>query len=185
MDPNATGQMTPGATPPPPPPEWAVTPPAPSSGSGVGTAVGGAVARRLLGLIGSLAIVAVLIVGYVVYQKVANPDHLGQVIYTTVDQNDVSNCSISSQVSSTKVGTSVYALYVLQHHVPIDQEMTEGDFKDGVSLGTYTITHPLPDADCLWTGENLNASFTTPGSYEIKVTVGQEVIADGKLTVTP
>jgi hypothetical protein len=147
--------------------------------------VGGAVTRRLLGLLGSLAIVAVIVVGVVLYTKVANPDHLGQVLYTTVDQSAQADCSITSQVSSTKAGTPVYALYVLQHHVSIDQEMVEEDFKDGVSLGTYTLSHTLADADCLWTGEDLGPTFAAPGTYEIKVTAGQEVIADGKLTVTP
>jgi hypothetical protein len=61
----------------------------------------------------------------------------------------------------------------------------EEDFKDGVSVATYDIpTANSSDADCLVEQDDLSQSFTAAGTYEIKLTVGTEVVADGKLTIT-
>jgi hypothetical protein len=203
--------MTPGAVPPPPPPDWAATQPpqppaapdwsattppptapgwayaapAPTQGSGMGTAVGGAIGRRILGLVGLLVVVGVLAGGAYVYTKVANPNHLGQVLFATDDQSSQSDCTIIDQVSSVKVGTPVYAIYFWQHQLSADQAVKEEDFKDGVSIATYDIPKTdSSDADCLVEQDDLSQSFTTAGTYEIKLTVGTEVVADGKLTIT-
>jgi hypothetical protein len=183
MDPNPTGQTTPEATPPPPP--WGVAAPT-SSGGGMGGAVGGAIKRRVLGALGGLIVLAVIGGGIFIYTKVANPDHLGQVIYSTDDPAGVTGCSITHEVTSVKVGTAFYSTYVWQHQLKVDQTVVEEDFRDGVSLGTYNIpTDKSSEADCLTISTDLSSEFTSPGSYEVKLTTGGEVVADGKLTVTP
>lgn len=203
MDPNAPGQMTPGATPPSsppwgapppqpdpaavaPPPEWAVAAPTKSAGTGVGGAVGAAIGRRLLGALGVIIVIGVIVGGVFIYQKVANPDHLGQVIFTTAPQAGQTGCDITDQVTSVKVGTPVYAMYIWQHQLSATQQVHEEDFKDGVSFDTYDVpTDKSSDADCLRITDDWSSSFDTAGAYEVKLTVGQEVIAEGKLTVTP
>jgi hypothetical protein len=163
-----------------------VAAPTKSAGSGVGGAIGGAVARRLLGALAGLIVLAVIVVGVIVYMKVANPDHLGQVVFTTSDMSSSTDCTVSNQVSSVKAGTPVYATYFWQHQLTATQQVVEEDFKDGTSLGTYNVpTDSSSDADCLTVQDDLNATFTDPGTYEIKLTVGNEVVADGKLTITP
>lgn len=186
MDPNAPGQMSPGAVPPPPPPEWGVVAPTQSAGSGMGAAVGGALGRRLLGALGTIIVIVVIVGGIFVYEKVANPGHHGQVLYSTNDQSSQSDCTVTDQVSSVKVGSPVYAIYFWEHRLTVDQKVTEEDFKDGVSIGTYDIpTDKSADADCLVDQDNLSTEFTDPGKYEIKLTVGTEVVADGTVTITP
>jgi hypothetical protein len=198
MDPNANGPVNPGATPPPPPPPaWGATPPpaappawgvsAPSSSAGgVGAAVGGAAKNIVLRIVGIVLVAAVIGGGFFVYKMVLNPDHLGQVLFTTTNTNSSSNCSITNQVTTVKVGTPVYALDMLKHQVAADTEITEEHFKDGVSLGvdSYKATG-VGKADCLTDDYDLSQDFTTPGVYEIQLRIGTEVISEGKLTVTP
>jgi hypothetical protein len=148
--------------------------------------VGGAVARRVMGAVGVLVVIGVLVGGYFIYDKVANPNHMGQVIYTTDDQTLATDCSTSNLVTTVKTGTHVWAVYMWSHRLSSDQAVVEEDFADGVSLGTYDIpTDKSSDADCLSVTDDLSNSFTEPGTYEIKLTVGTEVVADGKLTITP
>ena len=166
-------------------PAWATQPSAPSGGAGGGVLarLGGSIVGRIVAIVVVLAVIAG---GYVVYSTVFNPQHLGQVVYTTVDQTDTSGCDTTSLVTSVKQGTSVWALYMWSHRLTSDQAVVEQDFRDGVSIGTYNLpTDKTSDADCLWVEDDLSQEFTQPGTYEIKLTVGSEVVADGKLTVTP
>jgi hypothetical protein len=149
-------------------------------------AVGGAAARPILRILGTIVVIAVIAGGVFVYKKVANPDHLGQVIYSTDSQTSTSNCEITHQVTTVKVGTSVYAIYMFSHRLNSYQAVKEEDFKDGVSIGTYDLpTDKSADVDCLTVTDDLQTDFDAAGVYEIKLTSGTEVIADGKLTITP
>jgi len=214
MDPNANGPTNPGATPPPPswgtpppppappawgatpppasPPAWGATPPAappawgvaaPAS-SGVGAAVGNAGRNILLRIVGLVVVVGLLGGGYFVYQKVVNPDHLGQVLFTTVDPAGMSNCTIDHQVTTVPVGTSVYAVYMWTKQLDITQKVQEEGFKDGVSMGDKFDVPRTKTSDCLLDSTDLKDVFTDPATYELKLTVGTEVVADGKLIVT-
>jgi hypothetical protein len=192
MDPNASGPTNPGATP-PPPPEWGQTPPPPpppawgvpvAPAGGVAAAAGGIGKNVLLRIIGIVVLAAVVGGGWFIYDKVANPNHHGQVIFTT-DVPTGSTCELSHQVTTVKVGASVYSTYFWTHRLKADQKVVEEDFKDGVSLGTFDIPQDKSsDADCLGIYTDLKDEFTAPGVYEIKLMVGTEVVADGKITVT-
>jgi hypothetical protein len=211
MDPNTPGQPTPDAPPPPPswastpppatppewgatppavPPAWATTPPAGSGGSGMGGVVGragggflGSVAGRIIALV---VVIGILAAGGFLVTKIFNPDHLGQVIYTTQDPSGTSDCSISGTVTSVKAGTPVWSVYMWTRRLSSTDAVVEEDFLNGVSLGKYDIpSDKSSDADCLSVTNDLSSEFSAPGSYEIKLTVGTEVVADGKLTVTP
>jgi hypothetical protein len=189
MDPNTNAPMTPQGTPPPAPP-WSAPAPAQPGGGGapsVAKAAGNAILGRVLGLIGFLVVAGIIVGGYIVYQKVANPSHLGQVVFTTDDTATLSGCDVGHQVSSVKVGTPVYAVYILQHRLTINQQVVEEDFKDGVSLGEYDIApEDSSDADCLTDLESANLSerWTEPGVYEIQLRVATEIVSQGKLTIT-
>ena len=165
------------------PPAWATTPPAASGGGSVVGRFAGSVAGRVIAFI---VVAAVIGGGFFLFNRITGADHNGQVIYTTADQSGNSNCSTSSLVTSVKAGTHVWAVYVWTHRLSADQSVVEEDFLDGASLGKYDIpSDKTSDADCLSVLDDLSTSFSAPGSYEIKLTVGSEVVADGKLTVTP
>jgi hypothetical protein len=145
--------------------------------------MGGSMVRRIVGVV---VVVAVLVVGGFVYTKVANPEHLGQVLYSTTDQSNIKGCSVSDRVTTVKAGTPVYAVYMLTHRLSTSDAVVEEDFFNGSSMGKY----PLPSdttagVDCLAVTDDLSSAFASPGTYEIKLTVGTDVIADGTLTVTP
>jgi hypothetical protein len=214
MDPNTTGQPTPDSTPPaapgwgtPPPaaptaPGWGTPPPAaptdpgwaappawasaPPAASGSGSVVGkiaGSVAGRIIAAVVVLAIIG--IAGFV-YTTVANPDHLGQVQYTTTDQSDSTTCQLSDVVTSVKAGTPVWSLYQFKHRLSSTDAVFEQDYFNGQPLSTYDWpADKTAGLDCLAVTNDLSTEFTTPGTYEIKLTVGSDVVADGKLTVTP
>ena len=124
-----------------------------------------------------------------VYKFVLNPDQLGQVIFTTEDQSTATsyqNCKIPNQVKTVKVGTPVWAVYMLKHRVGADQVVVGEVFKDDVSLGTFDLEPgQATKADCLSDTSDLSELFDAPGTIEIRITVGTEVLADGKLTITP
>jgi hypothetical protein len=190
MDPNTynpmTPQGTPQGTPPPTPPYGAPAPVQPGGGGSIAKAAGGAIMGRLLGLIGFLVVIGLLAGGYFVYQKVVNPEHLGQIIFTTDDTATLTGCDVGHQVTSVKVGTPVYAVYILQHRLTAGQKVVEEDFKDGTSLGEYDIEPEDTSADCLADEDeaNLSLRWTEPGVYEIQLRVGTEIISQGKLTIT-
>lgn len=182
MDQYPVGQPTPPPNPPVVPPEWAVAAPTASAKAGIGAFL----SRRILSLLVVVAVVVVVIIGGIVVDKVFNPNHLGQVLFTTTSQENVSDCSISDTVATVKAGTPIYATYFWTHRLTSDQQVIEEDFKDGVSLGQYSIpSDSSSDADCLSVTSDLSSGFSAPGTYEIKLTVGSEVVADGKITVTP
>jgi hypothetical protein len=165
------------------PPTWATTPPA-ASGSG---SVVGRIAGSVLGrVIAFIVVAAVIAGGFFLFNKLTGADHTGQVIYTTADQSGNSNCSTSNLVTSVKTGTHVWAVYMWTHRLSADQSVVEEDFLNGSSLGKYNLpSDKTSDADCLSVLDDLSTSFTAPGTYEIKLTVGSEVVADGTLKVTP
>jgi hypothetical protein len=60
----------------------------------------------------------------------------------------------------------------------------EEDFKDGVSIYRENLQDRHGETDCLSITDNLAPEFDSPGTYEIKLTIGSDVVADGRLTVT-
>jgi hypothetical protein len=203
MDPNTTGQPAPEATPTPPaapgwgtpppaaptdpgwaaPPSWASAPPAPSSSGSVVGKFAGSVAGRV---IGAVIVVAIIAIGGFVYTTVVNPDHMGQVLYSTDDQTHSTSCDVSNVVTSVKVGTPVWSLYRFSHRMSSTDAVFEQDYLNGAPFSTYDWpVDQTSGLDCLGVTNDLSADFTTPGTYEIKLTVGSDVVADGKLIVTP
>jgi hypothetical protein len=176
--PPAWGQPAPGQVPPPgwgqpgqvPPPGWGA--PAPRRG------------RRRLFL--AILAVAVIVVGGFVVVAILNPSHRGEVVFASTTQTGNGNCKVTNQVSTIKSGDSVFIIVVWSHTMSQDETVVEEDFKDGVSLGTLTWD-PTNYAgyDCSTGDHDFKDVFAAPGTYEIKLTVGSEVVADGKLTVTP
>jgi hypothetical protein len=87
-----------------------------------------------------------------------------------------------------KSGTPIYVMVMWSHRMSADEKVVEEDFKDGVSLGKLTdVWDPSDYAgyDCTAFKDDVSSVFAEPGTYEIKLTVGDEVVADGTLTVTP
>lgn len=216
MDPNTTGQPTPDGAPPAPPaapgwgtpppaapnapgwgappttptdpgwaapPAWATTPPPSSGGTGLLGRMGGSAVRRVVGIV---AVILVVAVGGIVYNMVANPDHFGQVLYSTTDQSNIKGCSVSDRVTTAKAGTPVWAVFMLTHRLSTSDTVVEEAFFNGSSMGVYTLpSDTTSGVDCLAVTDDLSSTFASPGTYEIKLTVGTDVVADGKLTITP
>jgi hypothetical protein len=177
--PPAWGQPAPGQVPPPgwgqpgqPAPGWGAPAPSPRSGR-----------RRLL--LGILAVV-VIVIGVAVVFSLLNPSHRGEVVFASTSQASNGNCKVTNQVSTIKSGDSVFIIVVWSHTMSQDETVVEEDFKDGVSLGTLTWDPSnYAGYDCSTGDHDFKDVFSAPGTYEIKLTVGKDVVADGKLTVTP
>jgi hypothetical protein len=199
MDPNAPvppySDPNAGQAPPPPPPAWGqpapgqVPPPGwgqpgqPAPGWGAPPAAPRSNRRRLL--LGILAIVVIVIGGALIYSML-NPNHRGEVVFASTSQASNGNCKVTNQVSTIKSGDSVFIIVVWSHTMAQDEKVVEEDFKDGVSLGTSTWDPTsYVGYDCSTGDTDFKSVFSAPGTYEIKLTVGNDVVADGKLTVTP
>jgi len=137
-------------------------------------------------LVGIVVVVIVLAAAGWVYQTVVNPDHRGQVIFTTTSQSANDNCKITNRVDTIKAGSDVYLTVMWSRTMSSSDVVVEEDFKDGTSMGTETWSPShYAGYDCFTATDNLGDSFTEPGKYEIKLTAGSDVVADGTLTVTP
>jgi hypothetical protein len=167
------------------PPQWGVPAPAQKSGGGLL----GSIFRSVLGrIIAVVVIIAVIGGGYLIYDKVANPSHRSEVIFTATDQGSNDGCKITNRVTTVKAGSSVYVMVMWSHRLGSTDNVVEEDFKDGVSLGKLTDFWQPSDYvgyDCTTDAHDYGEDFSEPGTYEIKITVGDEVVADGTLTVTP
>jgi len=167
------------------PPSWGAPAPTRSAGRGVVGSIFGSIVGRVIAFV---AVIAILGGGAFVYEKVANPDHRGQVIFTTTDQTANANCSVTDRVSTIKAGSPIYVMVMWSRTMQSTDKVVEEDIKDGVSLGTQSDSwqpSDYSDADCTTDPNNYSDVFSSPGTYEIKLTVGTEVVADGTLTVTP
>ena len=196
VDPNVPNQdpyqNQPGAPVPPPsgqpvppqwgqpvPPQWGV--PAPTKSSGLGGFFR-SVAGRIIAIVVVLGILGGA--GFI-YMKVVNPDHLSQVIFTSTDQTSNDNCQVTNRVSTIKAGDDVYIMVMWSKTMSASDKVVEEDFRDGVSLGTTPMDPSTYGGyDCTVDSTNYGSTFTEPGTYEIKYTVGDQVVADGTLTVT-
>ena len=167
-------------------PPFQTPPPASNrSGGGIAGVIGAVVGRGMRRILGIVVILAVIAGGAFIYYKVANPDHRGQVIFTTTDQQGNSGCDISNRVSTAKSGTSIYVFVMWSRTMSSADKVVEEDLKDGVSLGTTAWdTTDYAGYDCTSDSTDYSQSFSDPGAYEIKLTVGTDVVADGTLTVT-
>jgi hypothetical protein len=163
-------------------PQWGV--PAPTKKSGfLGGLIGGAVAK----VVGSLLVIAVITGGYMVYQKVVNPDHRGQVIFTSTSAKASDNCKFSDRVETIKAGDTVYMLIMWSRTMKSSDTILEEDILDGTSLGKADPgldSSSYAGADCTTVINEMTSLFGAPGVYEFKFTVGDDVVADGKLSVT-
>ena len=188
VDPNAPvpPSYDPNAAPPPPPawnqaPGWQTPAPAKSGGF-----LGG-LFRTALGKIIGLVVVVGIVIGIGVFaDKVLNVNHRGEVVFATTDQSTNDNCKITNRVDSVKVGEHVYYMVMWSHKMGADEKVIEEVFKDGTSLGTDTWSaSDYVGFDCTTVSQDISVLLTDPGKYEIKLTVGKDVVADGTLTVTP
>jgi hypothetical protein len=169
----------------PAPPPWGQPAPTQSPGGGVAGRVGRSIVSRVIGFV---VVIAVLGGGAYLYNKIANPDHLNQVIFTTTDQGSNSNCDVTNRISSVKSGSPIYVMVMWSHKLSASDVVVEEDLKDGVSLSKSSDNWSAADYsgyDCTTDPHNYAQAMSVPGSYEIKLTVGTEVVADGTLTVTP
>jgi hypothetical protein len=167
------------------PPGWGVPAQAPKTRGGFPGSILGSVVGRIVAF---LVVAAILGGGAFLYYKIANPDHLSQVIFTTTSQEANEGCTVTNRVSSVKSGTPIYVMVMWSHRMNADEKVVEEDFKDGVSLGKLAdVWDPSDYAgyDCTTFKDDVSSVFAEPGAYEIKLTVGDEVVADGTLTVTP
>jgi hypothetical protein len=187
VDPNAPvpPSYDPNAAPPAPgwnqAPGWQTPPPA-QSGGFLGGLLKGAVGK----IIGIVVVIAVLTGGYLVYDKVFNPNHRGEVVFSTTNQSTNENCKITNRTDTVKVGADLYVVVIWSHEMKADEKVVEEDFKDGVSQGTREWDpSDYAGYDCFTATDNVTSLFPTPGKYEIKLTVGKDVVADGTITVTP
>jgi hypothetical protein len=178
--------MTATPTPPQyPEPQWSAAPQ--QSGSVLGGLFKGVIGR----IIGILVVAAVVGGGYLAYQAIVNPDKLGQVVFTTdaqtgtgpVESKDA--CKVNHTVTSVKAGTPVWSVYIWTSQLSSTDVVHEEDFKDGVSIFSKDWdTSGTGGTDCVWVTDDLSQEWTAAGVYEIKLTVGDKVVADGKLTIT-
>ncbi len=153
-------------------PGWVAPPKAPRS--------------RLRKIVIGLVVAVVAFFALAIVVSIINPSHRGEVVFSTTGQTATDNCKVANQVSSIKAGDSVYVMVVWSHTMSSSEKVIEEDFKDGVSLGTLNWdSSNYAGYDCTSSAHDFKDTFTQPGTYEIKLTVGSEVVADGKLTVTP
>jgi hypothetical protein len=164
------------------PPTWGVPAPTQPAKRGLIGSIFGSIVGRVIGI---LVVVAILVGGAFVYQKVVNPDHLSQVIFTSSDQTG-NKCVVSDRVDTVKAGDPVYVMVMWARRLASTDKVVEEDFKDGVSIDKFDWD-PTDYAgyDCTTDATNYSDLFSEPGKYELKLTVGTEVVADGTLTVTP
>ncbi len=139
--------------------------------------------RKLLGLVAITAIVASV-------AACGGVENAGKVMFTTDPQNTgttegVDACKVNNTVTSVKTGTSFYSVYIWTGRLSDKDVVHEEDFKDGASIFTKDWdTADTKDIDCLAVTDDLSKDWNTPGEYTIKLTVGDKVVAEGKITVT-
>jgi hypothetical protein len=204
MDPTSGRHTTPDTTPSPAlegsTPGWAMPPgwgAASSSSSGRFAAFGGG--RRLLTiLVPSILIILGLIGGgYRLFVAMTDNGQHGRVVFSTDNPKGMRGCDITGEVTSVKVGTPVFATYVWTRQINAGEDVVEEDFKDGILMATYQISEANSVYnDCLGDTTSVSHRFSTPGAYEIKVSIPlgvdsdtgtmiSTVVADGTLTLTP
>ena len=189
MDPNVPHDQNPYQPPqgaPGVPPPWGQ--PAPTTSGGSGAAIGRFMRSVVGRIVGGLVVLGIIGGATFIYQKVANPDHLSQIVFTSTDQTSNDGCKVTDRVSTTKAGAPVYLTVMWSHRMSASDKITQELFKDGVSIDKSDNAWDPSDYagyDCYVDTTNLATDFNEPGSWEIKLTVGSDVVADGTLTVTP
>ena len=191
MDPN-NQQPPPNLPPQESTPGWGAPPPpagAPGYAPGWG-APSAAPARggipRLMIVVGVVALL--IIVGVVLAVLRAGHADAGKVVFTSDQPTETAaqTCDVGTRVTSIKVGAPVYAVYFFSRRLAATDTVNLELIKDGTSISSDPVSSTkTSDADCLEAFQDISATLDQPGKYEIKLTVGGEVVSDGTLTITP
>jgi hypothetical protein len=176
-------ESTPGWGAPPPPagapgtqPGWDPAPAAPARGG----------IPRLLIVVGVVALL--IVVGVVLAVLRSGHADAGKVVFTSHQPTatEAQTCDVGTRVTSIKVGTPVYAVYFFSRRLAATDTVNLELIKDGTSITSNPVpSNKTSDADCLEAFQDISATLDQPGTYEIKLTVGGEVVSDGTLTITP
>jgi len=128
--------------------------------------------------------VVLVFVALAIFRAVTNPNHAGQVIFTTdaPTASGAATCQLGNQVTSVTAGTPVYANWFYTSQLT-NETVALTIIKDGTTIDTSTLTSAESNGvDCVESSANLGD--LAPGVYEFKLTTSSgEVVSDGTLTI--
>jgi hypothetical protein len=104
----------------------------------------------------------------------------GQVIAGT-SQNPLDLCHPNGVKSTFAANETIWIAAIFSTHVPEGDDVVVTYARDGLRLGSASLTADAKGLDCYYEIEPVAGA--NPGTYEIKVTHGSAVIADGTFTV--
>ncbi len=137
--------------------------------------------KRIIAVVG---IVVLVFAALAIFRAVTNPNHAGQVIFTTdaPTSSGAATCQLGNQVTSVTAGTPVYANWFYTSELT-NETVTLTIVKDGTTIDTSTLTSAESNGvDCVESSANLGD--LAPGVYEFKLTTSSgEVVSDGTLTI--